>query len=57
MKRVLAAVNQLLRRDDGQDLIEYGLLAVLIAVVVVAGVTTVGTAMMDVFWRTIAQSV
>ncbi len=37
----------LLRRiwsdDDGQDLAEYGLLTALIAVVVVAGVTTFGS--------------
>lgn len=57
MARVLAALNHLIRRDDGQDLIEYGLLAVLIAVVVVAGVTAVGSTIMSVFWQAIGQSV
>ena len=57
MVHVLAALNHLVRRDDGQDLIEYGLLAVLIAVVVVAGVTTVGTTIFNVFWQGIGQSV
>ena len=33
MERVIAAVARLARRDDGQDLVEYGLLAALIAVV------------------------
>jgi Flp pilus assembly pilin Flp len=56
MEHVLAAVSRLVRRDDGQDLIEYGLLAVLIAVVVMVGVTSVGQAIMSVFWRSIAQN-
>ncbi|PYR63283.1 MAG: Flp family type IVb pilin [Acidobacteria bacterium] len=56
MEHVLAAVSRLVRRDDGQDLIEYGLLAVLIAVVVMVGVTSVGQAIMSVFWTSIAQN-
>jgi Flp pilus assembly pilin Flp len=56
MEQVLAAVIRLVRRDDGQDLIEYGLLAVLIAVVVMVGVTSVGQAVMSVFWTSIAQN-
>ena len=56
MEHVLAAVSRLVRRDDGQDLIEYGLLAVLIAVVVMVGVTSVGQAIMSVFWSPIAQT-
>jgi Flp pilus assembly pilin Flp len=56
MVRVLAAVNDLVRRDDGQDLLEYGLLVVLIAIVVMAGMTSVGKTVMDVFWQPIAQN-
>jgi Flp pilus assembly pilin Flp len=56
MKRLLAAVNHLLRREDGQDLLEYGLLAVLIAVVVLAGMTSLGNTIMNVFWTPIAQT-
>jgi Flp pilus assembly pilin Flp len=56
MARVLAAVCHLVRRDDGQDLIEYGLLAVLIAVLVVATISTVGNAINTVFWQPIAQN-
>jgi Flp pilus assembly pilin Flp len=56
MERLLAAVNQLVRRDDGQDLLEYGLLAVLIAVVVIVGVTSLGNTISNVFWQPIAQT-
>jgi len=56
MERVLAAVTRLVRREDGQDLLEYGLLAVLIAVVVIAGITSVGETVMTVFWTPIAQT-
>jgi Flp pilus assembly pilin Flp len=46
-----------LRREErGQDLIEYGLLVCLIAVVAIAGVTSVGSTLRDVFWATIAPA-
>jgi pilus assembly protein Flp/PilA len=57
MNTVLIAVRRLVAKDDGQDLLEYGLLAVLIAVVVMAGVTTVGNKIFEVFWRQIANAV
>jgi len=56
MESVLAAVTRLVRRDDGQDLLEYGLLGVLIAVVVVVGMTSLGNTIMTVFWTPIAQN-
>ena len=56
MESVLAAVTRLVRRDDGQDLLEYGLLGVLIAVVVMVGMTTLGNTIMTVFWQPIAQN-
>lgn len=56
MGRVLAAVSHLVRCDDGQDLLEYGLLAVLIAIVVIAGITTLGSTISSVFWQPIAQN-
>ena len=56
MVRMLAAVNRLVVRDDGQDLLEYGLLAVLIAVVVMAAITTLGTQINTVLWQTIANN-
>jgi Flp pilus assembly pilin Flp len=56
MAHVIAAVRGLVRDDEGQDLIEYGLLAVLIAVFVIASVSSVGNAITNVFWAPIAQN-
>jgi Flp pilus assembly pilin Flp len=56
MQNVIAAVARLAYEDDGQDLLEYGLLAVLIAVVALAGVATLGQQISSVFWNNIAQS-
>jgi Flp pilus assembly pilin Flp len=56
MVRILAAVNHLAHDEDGQDLLEYALLVVLIAVVVIAGVTSVGSTVVNVFWSPIAQN-
>ncbi|HUE89116.1 MAG TPA: Flp family type IVb pilin [Vicinamibacterales bacterium] len=55
MNRVLPGIGRLVIDDDGQDLLEYGLLAVLIAVVVMAGVTTVGQTIQTVFWEVIKR--
>ena len=56
MACLLAAVRNLVRQNEGQDLIEYGLLAALIAVFVVASVSSVGNAINTVFWVPIAQN-
>lgn len=44
------------RSEDGQDLLEYGLLVALIALVAVGAVTTVGNAIHTVFWTSIASN-
>lgn len=44
------------RSDDGQDLLEYGLLAALIAIVALGAVTTVGNTIHNVFWQAIANN-
>ena len=49
-------VRRLLRADRGQDLMEYGMLAALIAVVAVTAVTILGTQIRDVLWRTIVNN-
>ena len=54
---IFVVVGRLVRRDDGQDLIEYGLLMALIAIVALAAVGAVGTTINNVFWQTIAQNV
>ena len=44
------------RSEDGQDLLEYGLLAALIALVAIGAVATVGRTVMTVFWSAIAAA-
>jgi len=44
------------RNEDGQDLLEYGLLAALIAIIALGAVSTVGNVINTVFWTTIASS-
>ncbi len=41
--------------DDGQDLLEYGLLAALIAVIAIGAVKEVGHTIHTVFWNAIAS--
>jgi len=57
MKRVLMAIGRLARRTDGQDLLEYGLLAALIAVVAMAAVSNLGQAIYTLFWRDIGNAI
>jgi pilus assembly protein Flp/PilA len=53
MDAVVTLVRRLaLRDDEGQDLMEYGLLVALIAVVAIAVVTSVGTTINTMFWET-----
>ena len=42
------------RSEEGQDLLEYGLLMALIAVLAIGAVTTVGNTINTVFWQVIA---
>ena len=55
MNRMLPINGRLVSDDEGQDLLEYGLLAGLIAVAAVVGVTTVGQTMQSVFWEVIRR--
>jgi Flp pilus assembly pilin Flp len=43
--------------DEGQDLLEYGLLAALIAIVALGAVSSLGQAIYTVFWKTIPTSI
>jgi len=52
----IRSIRRLTKRDDGQDLLEYGLLATLIAVFAVAAVRLVGQQISDVLWATIANN-
>ena len=55
MKRLMTAIARVTREADGQDLLEYGLLAALIALVAIVGITTVGQTIYNVFWSAIGQ--
>jgi Flp pilus assembly pilin Flp len=57
MHDLFAFADRLMRRDEGQDLMEYGLLAALIAIVAMTAVGSVGTTIYNVFWQTIGQNV
>jgi Flp pilus assembly pilin Flp len=57
MTYVLTAIGRLVIRTDGQDLIEYGLLAALVAIVAMAGISTLGNTIYTVFWRGIGQAI
>jgi Flp pilus assembly pilin Flp len=56
MQPVMFTLRRLVRRDDGQDLLEYGLLVVLIALVAMGAVTTVGRSIQDLFWSKIGAA-
>ena len=47
-------LQRLSKRDDGQDLLEYGLLASLIALVVLASASLLANQITDVYWGAIA---
>jgi Flp pilus assembly pilin Flp len=57
MARLRIAVQRLIRDDDGQDLIEYGLLVVLVAAAAILAVGTVGATVARVLWFPIASSI
>jgi pilus assembly protein Flp/PilA len=52
----VAVVRRFVRQQDGQDLVEYGLLMALIAIIAIGAVSTVGNVVTNVFWTTIASS-
>jgi Flp pilus assembly pilin Flp len=56
MTQLLKVIGRLVPEDQGQDLVEYGLLAALIAIVAIVGVTTVGNTIFTVFWSGIGQA-
>jgi Flp pilus assembly pilin Flp len=57
MERVKSALKQLAWSTDGQDLLEYGLLAALIAIVAIAGISSVGQTIFTLFWRDIGNAI
>jgi len=56
MKNVIAQAVRFVRDEDGVTAIEYGLIAGLIALGIIGGVTTLGTNLKDIF-SSLASSV
>jgi Flp pilus assembly pilin Flp len=56
MTLVKVAIGRLVFRDEGQDLMEYGLLAALIAIVAMASVSVLGQTIYAIFWKNIGSS-
>jgi pilus assembly protein Flp/PilA len=52
----LVGTRRFRRSEDGQDLLEYGLLAALIAIIALGAVSSVGNVINTVFWTAIASS-
>ena len=50
-------LRQLLRLENGQDLLEYAMLAALIAVAALGAVTLLGDHINRVFWQAIGPSI
>ncbi|MBB5458216.1 pilus assembly protein Flp/PilA [Paraburkholderia sp. Clong3] len=56
MKNIIAAAARFVRDEDGVTAIEYGLLAGLIALLIITGVTTLGQHLQTIF-NNLADSV
>ena len=57
MVQMITVIGRLALRDEGQDLMEYGLLAALIAMVALGAVSALGQAIYNFFWSTIPASI
>ena len=55
MKLFIEYVKSFVRKDEGQDLLEYALLVALIALVAVGAVTAAGGAVNDIFTEVASQ--
>jgi Flp pilus assembly pilin Flp len=56
MTQLRTSIGRLVNGDQGQDLVEYGLLAALIVIAAIAGITAVGNTIFTVFWSGIGQA-
>jgi Flp pilus assembly pilin Flp len=55
MSHVISAIARLARDDRGQDLLEYGLVAVLIAIGAMLAVGQLGDTIAQVWWGPVAE--
>ena len=57
MGQLTTMIGRLLSEETGQDLMEYGVLAALIAIVAMVSVGALGDTVYNVFWKQIAQAI
>ena len=57
MLRLRIAIEHLVRDENGQDLIEYGLLVVLIVIAAIVAVGALGTTINNVLWLPIVTAI
>jgi Flp pilus assembly pilin Flp len=56
MAALLRQVHRFVSREEGQDLVEYAMVAALIAIAAVAVVSSLGQQIYTMFWQNIAQA-
>ncbi len=56
MHRVWTIVRRVIAAEHGEDLLEYGMLAALIAVVAITGMAAVGQQVHNALWVTIVNN-
>jgi Flp pilus assembly pilin Flp len=56
MQLALELIRSFPRNDEGQDLLEYGLLMALIGIFAMGAITMLGTTIFNVFWAAIAAA-
>jgi pilus assembly protein Flp/PilA len=56
MRELVLTIGRRVRDEDGQDLLEYGILMALIAIVAMGAVSTLGQTIQSLFWNNIAQN-
>ena len=57
MTQLMTVLRRLVCGETGQDLLEYGLLAALIAIVAMVSVGALGETIHNIFWTQIGQAI
>ena len=57
MVKVMTMMRALIDDERGQDLIEYGMLAALIAIAAMVSVSALGDTIYNIFWKQIGQAI
>ena len=50
-------IKRFLKEEEGVTAIEYGLIAALIAIVIIAGITSIGITLNDKYYNTVASEI